>query len=274
MTHLKGDRHARCRAIDPGQKLLWRQLPTHGQFATDALIHGLKACAQLQLRHRQAQQITQPLVEPGQLTILVKNTHPKGHMFQGGADHLGLIVQHPPPRFAFGQHQIGHVGLKDHRAVIRGAVFGNLNPAIPHHMDIKHHMPVPVPFNPARGPGIGVVRPRQVEILRCADHFGIIRKADALFQTRHNVRQKHRKARVVEHQHIVLIKQRKPFAHGLDGIGEVALCHLHFTIGLGQSRIGNVEQIQRIFQIRRALADLILQHRGALKLRVGGAMFV
>ena len=36
-----------------------------------------------------------------------------------------------------------------------------------------------------------------------------------------------------------------------------------------QPRVGLVQQVQRVFQIARALAHLILQHRGALELGIG-----
>ena len=135
-------------------------------------------------------------------------------------------------------------------------------------------MPILMPLAPPDRPRLGCLAFRQRQIAREADPFDIVIEGQPRFQMVAQVQHMHPETRVAHDEHLVRTEKRKPLLHRLDRIGEVATGGLGFLIGLGKPRVRLVQKVQRTLQIAGARADLILQHRGALKLGIGRAAVI
>ncbi|OIQ70847.1 hypothetical protein GALL_475370 [mine drainage metagenome] len=188
-----------------------------------------------------------------------------------GADHAGLIVQQLAAFDPLGPDDFCHVGLQDHRAAIGRAMFRHLHPAVLHHAHVEDDMAFMVAAFAADRPVVGAVAVGQFKVARAADAVDVVVEGQAGVQRLAQVQHVGAKARVAHDKHVRGIEQREALLHRLDRIGEVLARGLGIAVGLFQPRVRQVEQIQRAFQIAGAFAHLLLQHRGALELGVGGA---
>ena len=271
---LEGQGRARPVAMHPGIQPMRAHAVAKGHFFAKALQQIGKAGPHAEPCYRNGQQRPQPVVPAHKAAAFIKNANPLIDMVQRCADHARLIVQHLAAFLAFQPDDLGHVGLQNHRAAIRRAVFGHLYPAVTQHAHVEDDMAVLMPPLALHGPVFGPFAFRQFQIARPADAVDILRKGQARLQRLADIQHVHAKARIAQHQHVIGIEQGKAFLNRLDRIGQVLAGRFGGAVGLRQTRVGLVQKIQRPFQIHRTLAHLILQQRRALELGIGSTAVI
>ena len=270
------ERQGRARpvAMHPGIQPFCAHAVAKGHLFAKALQQVGKAGPHAEPRHRNGQQRPKPVVPAHKPTAFIKDANPLVDVIQRRADDARLIIQHLAAFLALQPDDLGDVGLQNDRAPIRRAVFGHLNPAVAQHAHVENDMAVLMPPLALHRPVFGPLTIRQFQIARPADVIDIVREGQARLQRLADVQHMHAKARVAQHQHIIGIEQGKTFLDRLDRIGQVLTRGFGRAVGLGQARVGVVQQIQRPFQIHRALAHLILQQCCALELGIGGTAVI
>ena len=96
-----------------------------------------------------------PLVKPHEPLIVVKNADALVDVFERCADQFRLIIHQATTLHPFHPNDVGNVGLHDHGLPTSHAVFAHLNPAIPDHADVEHHMFFAVALHTLRHPCLG-----------------------------------------------------------------------------------------------------------------------
>ena len=195
-------------------------------------------------------------------------------MVQRRPDDPRLVVEHPLAFLALQPDHVGDVGLQDHRAAVHGALFADLQPAVADQCDVEHHMVIAVPGQPAVDPLLGRLAPRQEHVLAAAGAGHILAEGQPRLQRPAHVGQVAGETAVEHHQPFLGVEQREAFLDRLDGIGQVAARALGLAVGLGKAQVRLVQQVEGLFQIAGAGADLFLEQHGALEMGVPRAAII
>ena len=169
---------------------------------------------------------------------------------------------------------VGNIGLQDDGTAIVGALFADLQPAVADQRDVEDDMLVTVAKQASVHPISGRFTAGKEQVDAAADQRNVVIEGDAWPQRLLYIRELPREPAVAKHQSAIGVEQCKPFLDGLDRVCEVAPGPFGLSVGLGQTLIGFVEQIERLFQIPGAGTDLLFKEHGALEMRVAGAAVV
>lgn len=126
--------------VDPGFDIFGTHPVGKGDIRTEAIEERAKLRPHLETCGGHGQKLACALVPADKPQLFVEDAKPLVDMLQRGADQAGLIVKDTVTLLPFHAHDVGHIGLQDHRATIGRAVFRDLHPAAPDHAHVEDQM--------------------------------------------------------------------------------------------------------------------------------------